>query len=178
MPITSASIANYLEEISWTYRILDENTVLTGVKCPVPFYDYPAVLEIKITQHWIYVRAMLQRDVNPAQTAAVLRLISKWNQRSYRVKFLLVSGCVVVQSEIPVVQCHFGAFFEALEAVCRYTAQAGVEIAILATDPWVSGIYERLEAVRDESTASNLGVSLTASDLMLDFDISVNTIPG
>jgi hypothetical protein len=108
----------------------------------------------------------------------VLRFISKWNERSYRVKFLFVRSCVVVQSEIPAVQCHFGTFFEALEAVCRYTTQAGVEIAILATDPWISEFYEQLETARDESSPGYLGVSLPTSDLALDFDISVNTIPG
>jgi hypothetical protein len=176
MSVDSATISDYFDKISWTHRVVDPATVLTGYRCPVPCYEYVVPMEVKITRNWVYVRALLQPDVSTARKLTLLRLISEWNERCYRARFLLVKGCAVVQSEVPAVQCHFGSFSEALEAVCRYSTLAGIEIAILATNPLVSELYEHVEADRDASSESGMAGSLS-SDLILDFDISVNTLP-
>ena len=174
--ISSKNVAECFDKIDWSYRTADDTTVLTGFRCPVPFYDYNVAMEVKTTEHWVYLRALLQRDIDPARRMTVLGLISRWNERCHLVKFIIVDNCVLVQAEIPVVQFHYQSFYQALEAVCRHSGLAGVEIAILATNPSVCLVYEAEEAARTRSTdyASRSG----DDSLAADFDLFVNTMPG
>src|SRR5258708_32065767 len=155
--ISSKNIAEYLDEINWSYRLVDDAIIRTAFRCPVPFYDYAAPFEVQVTEHWVYLRALLQRDVHPARCDAVLRLITAWNEGCHLVKFLIVQNCVVLQADIPVVQCHFGSFQDSLQAIYRYSSQAGGEIAVLATNPSVSGLYAELAVDQYARRAGTMG---------------------
>ncbi|MEU2280692.1 hypothetical protein ABZ614_01760 [Streptomyces sp. NPDC013178] len=168
------SVAGHFDQLGWHYRIVDNNTVLTGVRCLVPCYDYRAALEVRTTERWVYLRVLLQRDVLPARRVTVLRFLSRWNQRCHQARLLLVDDCVVVQAEIAAVQCHFGAFRDALSAVCRYSELVGVEVSVLATNPAASELYEAVEAARENDYSPTAGRGLTAEELDFDFDLVVN----
>jgi hypothetical protein len=171
--ITSDTVAGYFDRLNWSYRVVDELTILTGYRCPVPFYDYGAPLEVKIGEHWMYIRSLLQRDVAPAQAGTVLTLVSQLNCFSHRARFVLIDDCVLVQAELPLVQCHPPVFLEALIAVCEYTRQAGVEIAMLATNPSVSDLYQQVQ----DALSSNGDGRPVMEDLTFDFDLTVNALP-
>jgi Putative bacterial sensory transduction regulator len=177
MRVDSLEIEGFLKKLEWTYRVVGEGTILTGIRCAVPFYYYIIPIQIRIGGNWVYVRALLQQDVSARRKLTVLRLVSRWNERCYRTKFLLVNECVVIQSEVAIVQCHFGTFCEALEAVCRYSTLAGPEIAVLATDPMVGDLFEELATSRDARLANGMADGSDNGELVLDFDISVNTLP-
>lgn len=180
--ISSETIARYYDRLGWSYHVVDEATVVTGFRCPVPFYDYHAPLEVKVGEHWTYLRSLLQRDVAPDRNDAVLRFISQLNQHAHCVRFLLVRDCVIAQAEIPVARCHYGAFMDALVAVCRSTFSTGIEIAVLATNRSASDLY--LEVLDESLTAQRtgrligLGTQVMAvDDQALDFDLAVNRLP-
>ncbi|CAM5519350.1 hypothetical protein [Streptomyces aurantiogriseus] len=168
------SVAGHFDQLGWHYRIVDNNTVLTGVRCLVPCYDYRAALEVRTTERWVYLRVLLQRDVLPARRVTVLRFLSRWNQRCHQARLLLVDDCVVVQAEIATVQCHFGAFRDALSAVCRYSELVGVEVSVLATNPAAGELYEAVEAARENDYSPTAGRGLTAEEMDFDFDLVVN----
>ncbi|MFF7309673.1 hypothetical protein [Streptomyces sp. NPDC008137] len=168
------TVAEYFGQIGWNYRIVDTSTVLAGVRCLIPCYDYRAVLEIRTGEPWVYLRVLLQHDVLPARRVTVLRFLSRWNQRCHQARLLLVDDCVVVQSEIATVQCHFGAFRDALSAVCRYSELVGVEVSVLATNPAACELYEAVEEARQNDYSPTAGRGLTAGELDFDFDLVVN----
>lgn len=174
MTATADTISGYFDMIKWAYRAISPTKVVTSYRCPVTAYYYVVGIEVTTGEHWITVRALLQRDVGGAQLDAVLQLISQWNTVSYRARFLLVDDCVVVQAEIPKVQLSLDEFLFALSAVCRYSVLAGVEIAAVATNPSLCAKFnEVVEATRtptwDQSSA--------LADLDLDFDITLNQLP-
>jgi hypothetical protein len=172
---TSATVAGYLDRLKWSYNVVDESTIVSGYRCPVNFYYYTVRLQIKVSEHWVYLRAILQREIAPAQQDAVLRLISELNQHSHNVRFLLVQGCVVAQAEIPVVQFHAGSFLDALEGLYRNSHLAGVEIAVLATNPSTSNLY--LQVYRSRTAEQVLiGQPAVAEDDLPDFDLDVNVL--
>ncbi|MEU1603065.1 hypothetical protein [Micromonospora matsumotoense] len=167
------AIAALFAQIGWTCEVVDENTVVTGYRCPVPGYHYPLLIEVKSTPHWVYLRALLQREVGLAARGPVLRLVSEWNVHSRQAKFLLVQGCVVIQAEVPAVQWHAGTFQDLLQTVCRLGTYTGVEIALLATDLTVGALFEAVHRRAEETSAHTL---LGQPEQDLDFDISVNRI--
>ncbi len=174
MPQTTDTIASHLDRINWNYRVVGPTTVMTSYRCLVDAYYYAVAIEIRLTQHWVIVRALLQRDVGSAQVDSVLRLISEWNLTVYRARFLMVGGCVVLQSEVPAAQLTIDSFLEALYAVCRYSALAGVEIATLATNP---SLRDTFDAALAANRAPFWDEALPPPDFGLDFDISVNRLP-
>ncbi|MEU7617843.1 hypothetical protein AB0M91_03220 [Micromonospora rifamycinica] len=167
------AIAALFEQIGWTCEVVDEHTVVTGYRCPVPGYHYPLLIEVKATPHWVYLRALLQREVSFAARGPVLRLISELNVHSRQAKFLLVQGCVVIQAEVPAVQWHPGVFQDMLQTVCRLGTYSGVEISVLATDLTVGVLFEAVQRRAEEADAHTL---LGQPEQELDFDISVNRI--
>lgn len=174
MTVSIETISSYFERLGWTFRVVSPTKIFTTYRCPVEAYYYVIGIEVIVATHWVHVRALLQRDISVGQFDAVLRLISDWNRSVYCARFLLVGDCVVLQSEIPVERLVPDAFFEALFAVCRYSELAGVEIAVLATNPSLRAVFDLAVAANrkplwDENPAIH--------DLDLDFDVSVNRLP-
>lgn len=171
--IDSKVISEYFDRLDWKYRVVDDNTIIAGLRCLVPFYDYNIALEVKCAEHWVYVRTLLQRDVGVTHRAAAQSLIGRWNERCHLARFLFVQRCVVVQSEIPAVQCHFGSLYQAIDAVYQYSRQAGVEIAALCTNPSVSALYDAVEAAQGQTDSVTM---VLPAELALDFDLTVNSL--
>jgi hypothetical protein len=175
--ITSKTIAEYLDHIQWGYRVLDDTTLLTGFRGAVPFYSYTAPLEILTGPHWVYLRGLLQLDVRPDYRPGVLRFITQWNERCHLARFLLVRGCVLIQSEIPTVQCHEGAFRDALAAVCRYGSLTGAEISVLATNRSANELYEAASTALEAADQSRVATGLFDAGQAEEFELVFNTIP-
>jgi hypothetical protein len=174
--ITSRTIADYLDYIKWRYRVVDDTTLLTAFRGAVPFYSYSAPIEVTTGQHWVYLRGLLQQDVRPAYRAGVLRFVTLWNEHCHLVRFLLVQDCVVIQAEVPVIQCHAGTFMDALTAVCRYGTLTGPEISILATNRSANELYEEAAASLEAANSAHPGDSLLGGQIP-DFELLINTLP-
>lgn len=174
MTATIDIISGYFDRLGWTYRVIDDRKVLTTYRCEVSAYYYVIAIEVAPSAHWVLVRALLQRDIGGAHLDALLRLIARWNEVSYRARFLLVGDCVVVQAEIPGTQLSADLFLESLVAVCRYGTLAGVEIAAVATNPSLCAQLDSLIAATKAATWDNAIPDEIAN---LDFDISMNRIP-
>jgi hypothetical protein len=172
--VTSDTIANYFTRIDWDYRVSSPTRVLTNFRCPVPAYYYGIGIEVVAGQHWVSIRALLQHNISRTQIWSVLQLISQWNRYAYRVRFLLVDDCVILQAEIPSAEFDFPAFYDGLVSVCHYAKLAGVEIATLATNPSLVALFDSVMASVRPSTWDDRA---TQTDLDIDFDISLNTLP-
>ncbi|WP_432979445.1 hypothetical protein [Dactylosporangium sp. CA-233914] len=175
MSLDSRTIASYFERIGWTYHVIDSSRVVVKYRCPIKFYYYPVTIEVVTTKHWVIVRTLLQRDVGRGQADAVLRYISQWNEQVYLLRFVIVQDCVLLQGEIPAAQCHIEAFVDLLRASCRYSALAGVEIALLATNPSAAALYTSAMASMTKVGSEAL---LVDADTDLDFDLGVNVLPA
>jgi hypothetical protein len=171
--VDTTTISGYLDAVGWHYLTVQDDVVITSYRCRVTGYFYVLQLEMRISAEWVYVRSLLQRDVDPRHRTAILRLISRWNLESHRVKFVMASNCVVVQAEIAQAQCHVDSFREALYAVCRYGELSAVELATVASDPAVADLYDELNRAPESETAGHY-VALAPE---YDFELVVNTIP-
>jgi hypothetical protein len=175
--INSKKIAGYLDEIGWNYKNVSHNSVLTGYQVPIPFYYYSLMIEVKTTANWVYIRAVLQRDVALARRPSIMHFINSWNESSHLVRFMLTSGCVIIQAELGAAQCHLEAFAEKLAAICRFSALVGAELAVLATNPSANELYAAVAQSWERDPLQVGGGGSVDSDLQLDFDITVNRLP-
>ena len=174
MATTTDAITGYLDMLGWSYKTFGDGKVRTTYRCRVSAYYYVIAIEVSVGRHWVVLRALLQGDIGRTQLDSVLRLISRWNEVTYRARFLLVGDCVVLQAEIPVPQLSADLFLESLSAICRYSTLAGVEIAAVATNPSLCGMFDSIiTAIRQP--AWDGAVPNEMPDL--DFDISMNRIP-
>jgi hypothetical protein len=174
--IELTDLCGYLDKIHWGYHTLEaEQLILTGFPCPVPFYSYAVPIEIRLTPHWITIRAFLQRRVSQRERSAVLALLSKLNAQCRLARFFLVEDCVVAQIDVTRATCRIFVFLEALKVVCTYASSYGVEVAVLATSPTLAEFFDRLEE-RALHTETNL--TIQEDDPRLSFDISANRIPA
>jgi hypothetical protein len=171
---TTDEIISYFDKLKWWYKADGEAKVLTSYLCPVPGYYYVIAIEVATGQHWVNIRALLQRDIGSAHLDAVLQLISRWNEVIYRARFLLVGDCVVLQAEVSVAQLSLDLFVEALSAVCRYSTLAGVEIAAVATNPSLCTQFSTVMTTMKPRTWDD---AITGEELDIDFDITMNRIP-
>ena len=169
--VSSQTVAEYLKRMGWEHRVLDNRRIITGIRCTVPFYDYGALIEIHVGQHWVSVRAFLHTHVAAARRGAMLRFIAALNAHYHEVRFLLVEDCVLVQREIPSVQCHFESFVDALRAVGRDATWSGLEIAMLATNASVSKLFEEVDDAMVPRTAAAHGDGSQA-----DFELAINRV--
>jgi hypothetical protein len=171
--ITSETIAGYLKQIEWAFRTHDEGRVHTGFRCGVPFYYFAIPIEINVQRHWVYLRACLQKQVDPNHVEAVLRVLAALNARCHVARFLLVDGCVLLQAELPAVQCHAGGFIDALTAVCRYASMWGLDVAVLSSNASVAKLFA---AVDRAETARGVTPLTPDPGINMDFDINANRL--
>ena len=171
--VTSSTIAEYLDRLRFGYRVRDERAVLTGIRCPIAFYDLAVPIEICVGRHWVAIRACVQHGVTEARRRAMLSYLSGLNAQCREVRFFVLQDYVFVQLDVPLVQFHFGSFATGLRAVCRYATATGLEITVLATSLCVAELYVKT----DEALCSAAGPSASAPDDMdLGFDITANRL--
>jgi hypothetical protein len=170
-PVDSEAVAAVLDSMKWSYRILDERTVLSGFRCNTPFYDYDAPFDIRCTKNWVYVRALLQKEVELRHANSVLSFLGQLNASCHGLRFLLVNGSVLAQIEIAVVHFSDSSLHEALSAVGRYCNHFGADISALATNRTIAELYEQI-AVADRRMWSSAPIAIEAPD----FEIVVNTL--
>lgn len=172
MAVDSTTIAGYFDRLGWTYKVSDERRVLTGFHTRIPYHYLPVAAEVITTQHWVVLRALVQRNVRAGQRQAVQDYVSLLNERVYLARFVFSRDCVVLQGEIPVSRSDLGSFRELLMAITKYSALAGLEIATLATNPSTADLFNSVRT----ALSSPLGATIN-NDLDLDFDLSVNRLP-
>ncbi len=171
--MNSKKIGEYLTQLQWRYSTLDDNTIVTGYPCMVPFYDFGILIEIKTSRHWVTVRGLLQRGIEPGRRANIAALLSSLNAKCRVVRFFMVEDCAVLQTEVPVARFHPGSFIEALKNVCRYASYYGLEVSVVATNPSVGELYKTIEAATSSRFVSS---STRVDDALLEFDISANRL--
>jgi hypothetical protein len=171
--VTAQTIAGYLERIGWWKQDRKDGALLTVYGCRIPYYSYPVLLEIRAGQYWVSIRAFVQPAVGPAVRGAVLEFLATLNAQCRRVRYFLVDDYVLLQMDVPAVQCHYEAFVDALRTVCRYTTVAGLEVLVLATNRSVADLY--LEVVRSSLPRVGL-VQAAEDDPAAQFQITANRL--
>ena len=170
--MNARTICEYLDQIRWGYMPVDDATVLTGYPCIVPFYDFRVPIEIKITGHWVTIRALLQQAITVDRLASIAAFLSTMNAQCRVVRYFVINDCAVLQAEVPLSRFHPGTFLEALKNVCRYASTTGLEVSVLATNRSVLDLYKDATA----HLARNVGGGIADDDPALQFDISANRL--
>src|SRR4051794_35619910 len=145
MAMDAKKISDYLDQIRWGYRVVDDNTILTGYGCIVPFYDFQVPIEIRTSTYWLSIRALLQRGVDRARLPVLASFLATLNANCRSARYFLVEDCAVLQAEIPLVRVQRETFVESLTTICRYSSITGLEVAMLATNPSVAELYKEVE---------------------------------
>ena len=166
-------ITDCLDKIQWRYSVADEKTVITGYRCTVPFYEYSVPIEIRLTEHWVTIFALLQQEIAPDRLPTVASFLSALNSQCRSVRFFLVQDCAVLQAEVPASRFHIGSFMEALKNVCRYSSITGLEVSVLITNRSVADLYREIGL---SSLPFFKLTSLRADEALSDFDISANKL--
>ena len=170
---TLKDVAEHFERLKWTYSI-EGTTLLTGIRCSVPFYWQMLPIHITISANWVHLRGVVQLRVPPDRVLMMSEYLSVLNARCHSVRFFLQGDAVFSQADVPVAVFSFEQIFLALQGICLYSSWYGPEIAALATNRSLGDLYLR---VRNSIPAANARAeSADLEEPVFAFDVSVNRL--